>query len=333
MKRSIWSMPSSDRPRWALMTSAKLSSSATFWMLSFTEVRGFRISWAIVAAMRPIEASFSCWTSFRLASSIRSRAWRSWPVISLKLRARSPTSSPEVIAMAWEKSPFEILTVPSTSLWRGRVIRRARSAAPAIPRRNPPAAMSSRTFWTSRNLAYMGSRDMPILTEAHFSSALFGVRRRISTSRTLKSRPRTWITFSSESGGSSRTTSSGRSGSPIEGSQRGDEGSPVNRPTRLVIENDVGHVLIDLVVDIVLDPRPDPVGRATGGWRPSCYSARRSARACRLLGEDGGLAPPDDEENGPEEKADKQGDPEDEARGDRYLEFHGVRLNPPARCP
>ena len=35
--------------------------------------------------------------------------------------------------MAWEKSPWAIRTVPSTSWWMGRVMRRARMAAPAMP--------------------------------------------------------------------------------------------------------------------------------------------------------------------------------------------------------
>src|SRR4030042_1675053 len=44
-------MPSSDRPRWALTVSAKLSSSATFWMFSLTDVRGLRIPGGSVAAL------------------------------------------------------------------------------------------------------------------------------------------------------------------------------------------------------------------------------------------------------------------------------------------
>ena len=209
MKRSIWSMPSSDRSRWALTVSAKPSSSAIFWMFSLTEVRGLRISWAIVAAMRPMEASFSCWTSFRLASSVCSRARRSWAVIPLKLRASSPTSSwPEGRAIVWLKSPLAMRTVASTRRWRGRVMRRARIAAPRMPRTNPAAPMSRRTFWISRARAYMGSRDSPILTEPQRLAPWAKAGTSISRIRTGASR--SGSLFSSEALSSSAASSARR---------------------------------------------------------------------------------------------------------------------------
>ena len=89
--------------------------------------------------------------------------------------------------MAWEKSPLEIRTVPSTSLWRGRVIRRARIAAPAMPEEEPAGADEQEDLLDLAQLGVHGLEGHADHDRAPFVLALFGVAA-TSTSR-IQTRP------------------------------------------------------------------------------------------------------------------------------------------------
>ena len=179
MNFSIWPMPSWEMARCSCSARVKALVLEDFLDVELDRGQGIPDLVGDRGRSRPIEASFSAWMSFLWASSIRSLAARSFALISLKLRARSPISSCDVdLDLVREIAPGDA-DRPVDELLERPGDPPGQKGRAENPDKKPPSADEDQDEPRFPDLRPHVLRDSPILTGPPF----IGRARRRSESR------------------------------------------------------------------------------------------------------------------------------------------------------